>query len=490
MKKQSDVASTKLALAFIAAISFSGTALALCPWNTSYDSGLNFCTDANNAYGPFTRAMTNKCTSDGNGSACTNTLNVYYNGTNTTGTAVLVQRWGKSLAQSIRGTADCPLGSTRSANYDNRCVEATSQFGTEVYGVFAQSWIDACRAAPISGGNACYLNRWAASIYTSVRTKLTPAGPNWALPMPNGYPSSDWCVCRNIGTTPHIGWDLVNNAGTMQSVAAESGKITRGPTLNGGCGWELELTDRFGTVWYYRHMNRPSLVNGQSVAAGAAMGIHRDYPSSSCGSGPHLHLERLSKGYFNDNSVSKNCTGTLKSCNFDPRKAWPSVRTAVYADPLKLIQNDAEVDTKMPTDEEISINRSCRVNPNSYASVDTNQADGRQTVQALPSSIKLTFNIERTPEGLSFQTSRYALSAHFVDNPSNQCSAKDNCIVAWQLDAQVADGSYQRIFIDNALRNTAAEMSVESAYCTPANATGKARVILQDKLGNKYQAEF
>ena len=489
MKKMTDVSSTKLALALIAAMSFSGAASALCPWNTSYDSGLNFCTDSNNAYGPFTRAMTTKCTNDGNGTACTNTVNVYYNGTNTTGTAVPVQRWGKALAQSIRGTADCPLGSIRSASYDNRCVESTSQYGTEVYGVFAQNWIDACRATPISGGNACYLNRWAASIYTSVRTKVTPAGPNWTLPMPNGYPSSDWCVCRNIGTSPHIGWDLVNNAGTMQSVAAESGRITSGPTLNGGCGWEMELTDRFGTVWYYRHMNKPNLVNGQSVAAGAVMGIHQDYPSSSCGSGPHLHLERLSSGYFNDSSVSKNCTGTLKSCNYDPRTPWPSVRTAAASDPLKLLQDDAGITPTTLSEEEISINRSCRVNPNSYATVELNQSD-KQTAQALPSSIKLSFNTERTPADFSFQTSRYALSAHFIDNPSNQCSAKDNCIVAWELDAQIVGGSYKRIFIDNALRNTAAEMSVESAYCTPTDATGATRVILQDKLGNKYQAAF
>jgi len=487
MKKRNNVTSTKLALAVLAALGYSGAASALCPWNTSYDSGLNFCTDANNAFGPFTRAMTTTCTTNGNGSACTGTVNVYYNGTSTTGTAVPVQRWSKTLAQSIRGTADCPLGSIRSANYDNRCVESTSQFGTEVYGEFAQSWIDACRAAPISGGNACYLNRWAASIYTSVRTKLTPAGPNWALPIPNGFPSSDWCVCRNIGTSPHIGWDLVSNASTMQSVAAESGKITSGPTLNGGCGWELGLTDRFGTVWYYRHLNKPNLVNGQSVAAGAVMGIHRDYPSSSCGSGAHLHLERLSGGYFNDSSVSKNCTGTLKSCNYDPRKPWPSVRTSTATDPLKLLQNDAETPAKTPSEDDVAVNRSCRIDPKTYATVDLNLA---AATLALPSDLAVSFKTFPTPEALSFQSNRYALSAHFVGNPNNQCSANDNCIVAWELDAQITDGSFKRIFIDNTLRNTAAEMGVESAFCTPADATGAVRVILQDKLGNKYHAEL
>ncbi len=220
MKQINNVSNTKLAFAMLVVLGCSADASALCPFNTSLDTALNFCTDANNAFGPFTRAMTAKCTTNGNGGACTNTVNVYYNGSNTNGTAVAVQRWGKALAQNIRGTADCPLGSIRSANYDNRCVESTSQYGTEVYGPFAQNWIDTCRAAPISGGNACYLNRWAATIYTSVRTKLTPTGPNWTLPMPNGYPSSDWCVCRNIGTSPHIGWDLDSHSASAGSNSA------------------------------------------------------------------------------------------------------------------------------------------------------------------------------------------------------------------------------------------------------------------------------
>ena len=476
----------KLALAALAVLSWSSGAHALCPWNTSYDSALNFCTDLNNAFGPFTRSMTAKCTADGNGNACTSTFSVYYNGTNTTGTAVAVQRWSKSLAQSIRGTADCPRGAIRSANYDNRCVESTTQFGTEVFGPFAQNWIDACRAPNIGGGNACSLNRWASSIYTSVRTALTPVGPNWKFPIPNGFPSSDWCVCRNIGTSPHIGWDLVSNAATMQSVATEAGRITRGPTLNGGCGWEVELTDRFNTVWYYRHMNQPNLVNGQSVAAGATMGVHRDYPTSSCGSGPHLHIERLSAGFFNDSSVSKNCTGVLKSCNWDPRTPWPTLRGA-SVDPLNLVQNDSQVARPSLSDSAIAVNRSCRLDPASYQPA---EPEVLHNTQAVPSGLNLSFRAVRTPSELSFQSSRYALSASFAGNEANLCSAKTNCIVAWELYAQVADGGLKRVFIDNSLRNTAAELTTQSAYCAPSDADGQVAVILRDKLGNRYRQDF
>lgn len=164
----------KKALSFaLSAIVYASGAYALCPWNTSLDSS-GFCTDINNAYGPFTRSMTAACSADGFTGVCTNTVNVFYNGTNVTGIAVPVQRWSKTYAQSVRGTGTCPRGSLRSSSFDNLCVETTTQFGTEVYGPFAQNWIDMCRTPAVNGGNACFLNRWSAGVYTLVRTKINP----------------------------------------------------------------------------------------------------------------------------------------------------------------------------------------------------------------------------------------------------------------------------------------------------------------------------
>jgi hypothetical protein len=474
---------TSVLLCAALGLALSTSASALCPWNTSYDSSLNFCTDANNAFGPFTRAMTTACTNGGNGSACTGTVNVFYNGTSTTGIAVPVQRWGKSLASSLRGTGTCPSGSVVSANYDGRCVESTTTFGTEVYGPFPQNYIDACRAAPISAGNACFLNRWSATVYSSVRTQVTPTA-NWKLPMPSGFTSSDWCVCRNIGTSPHIGWDLVNN-GSMTSVAIESGKITRGPLLNGSCGWELELTDRFGTVWYYRHLNQPSLSNGQSITAGATIGLHRDYPGSSCGSGPHLHFERLSAGFFKDSSVSKNCTGVATSCNFDPRKPFPQFKSAV-ANPLAVIDQSARAAIVELDDSTIARNQVCRLDPASYELEAPTVLTG---LQALPSTLQVSLNASERTGALGYTGTILSLAASFQGNAGNVCKA-GSCITSVAIYAQTTDGNYARVLSDATVRNSEVNLSADSAFCAPANSTGKYVVKVTDREGMSYRADF
>ncbi len=472
--------SARLALSAIALFA-AGSAQALCPWNTSYDSTLNFCTDANNAFGPFTRAMTDACVAGGNGSACTGSVNVYFNGTNVTGTAVGVQRWGKSLANSLRGTGTCPRGAVLSANYDNRCVEVTSSFGTEVYGQFPQNYIDKCRQQ--GNGNACWLNRWSATVYNGVKNAINGGTPTWKLPMPSGFTTSDWCVCRNIGTSPHIGWDLVNN-GAMTSVAIEAGKVTYGPALNGGCGWELELTDRFGTVWYYRHLNKPNLVNGQSLTAGATIGLHRDYPLSSCGSGAHLHFERLSSGFFQDSSVSKNCTGTLKSCNYDPRKPFPQFKS-LAADPLNLAFDPQSAPVEYDP-AQAAIGEVCRVHPTSYAKADASELAG---LKAASSDLDVQFASTDRTGSQGFSARILSLAAEFAGNTNNQCSRDQRCITSVTLFAQHKDGSLSRVLTDATVRNSQVAITSESAFCAPADAVSFVAKIT-DQRGNRYRIDL
>jgi hypothetical protein len=455
-------------------------ASAACPWNTSYDTALNFCTDANNAFGPFTRAMTTACTNGGNGSACTGTVTVYFNGTNITGTAANVQRWGKTLTKNLRGTGTCPAGSILSANYDNHCVESTNAFGTEVYGPFSQAYVDKCLAQ--SNGTACYFNRWSASVYSSVKNALASAAPAWKLPLPSGYTSSDWCVCRNIGTSPHIGWDLVNNNASMVSVAIESGKITSGPTLNGGCGWELELTDRFGTVWYYRHLNRPNLSANQAIAAGATIGLHQDYPTSSCGSGPHLHFERLSAGYFADSSTGKNCTGTFKSCNYDPRKPFPQFK-ALATDPLNLKQTQTLQALPEISPDQAAQAQVCRLDQSKYG---VESAQALAALQAAPADLQVAFASTAKTGSKGYSANVLSLTAAFAGNPANQCSRDSRCITSMAIYAQKTDGSYARVLSDATLRNVSVALSPESAFCAPADATGTYVIKLSDQRGNSY----
>ncbi len=472
----------RLFFALLATLSAS-MANAVCPWNTSLNSTLNFCADSNNAYGPFTRSMTAACLSDGFTGVCTNTVNVFYNGTNLTGIAVPVQRWSKSYAQGVRGTGSCPRGSARSSNFDNLCVETTSQFGTEVYGQFAQAWVEMCRTPAINGGNACFLNRWSSGVYTSVRDRINGTA-NWKLPMPGGFTTSDWCVCRNIGTSPHIGWDLVND-GNMTSVAIESGKISSGPTLNGGCGWEVELTDRFGTIWKYRHLNQPNLSNGQAITAGATIGLHRDFPSSSCGSGAHLHFERLSAGFFRDSSTSKNCTGVAASCNFDPRKAFPNFRTAV-AGTLAVIDETKPTESAAVDAQNFPRNTVCRLDPASYPVVADSDLTG---LAPLPNGLTVDFQHTAKTDSTADVAELLAFTAGYSDNAGNVCK-RGNCITSVTLYAELIGGGWARVMSDASVRNQQVTLTAESAFCAPQNGTGKYAIKLTDLAGLRYRADF
>jgi Peptidase family M23 len=477
-------------VAILLSLGFSGSVEAVCPWNTSQDATLGFCVDANNAFGPFTRAMTSKCTTQGGGPACTDLKTVYYNGTNVTGIAVGVQRFGKTFASNLRGTAACPLGAVKSANYDNRCVESTSQFGTEVYGPFPQNWIDACRAAPISGGNSCFLNRWTATVYNSVRSQV--ASPAWRLPIPNGFTTSDWCVCRDQipnASSPHIGWDIVNNASSMNSVAIESGKITRGPTLNGSCGWELEITDRFSTVWYYRHMNKPSLSNGQAVSAGQLLGLHRDFPSpgGGCGNGAHLHFERLSAGFFGDSSVTKTCANGARSCNFDPRKPFPAFAKNAVANvtPLRTDMAVAEVETLSAA--AIARNRVCRVDPEQYPLV---SAASWTSLPPAPKNLQVHISAAVESAG-QYSAPVLSANAEFMGNPKNQClPGKRNCVVSWTLYAERKGGGFARMLSDASLRNVAAKIDRRAQFCAPKAGTGRYVLIIKDLQGKQYAHRY
>jgi hypothetical protein len=469
---------------FLLCLGVAGTAQALCPFNTSQDTTLGFCTDLNNAFGPFTRAMTDKCSTQGGGPACTDLKTVYYNGTNITGIAVGVQRYSKSFASNLRGTGVCPLGAVKSTIYDGLCVESTTQFGTEVYGPFPQNWIDACRAAPISGGNACFLNRWTATVYKSVRSQV--ASPDWRLPVPNGFTSSDWCVCRDQlpnATSPHIGWDLVNNANPITSLAIESGKITRGPTLNGVCGWELEITDRFNTIWYYRHMNKPNLSNGQSVTAGQSLGVHRDYPEPGCGNGAHLHFERLSAGFFGDSSVTKTCANGARSCNFDPRKPFPAFAKSAAANVSPLYSNAPVAEAVELSREDIARNRVCRVDPRSYPEVD---GQAFSSLASVPKNLKIEMSAAIASVG-NYSSPVLSARAEFIGNPKNQCIAgKNNCVVSWTLYAERKNGNYARMLSDASLRNVTPVIDRQAQFCAPVENTGRYVLVMKDLQGKQY----
>ncbi|MBE0379871.1 C39 family peptidase [Pseudoalteromonas prydzensis] len=154
---------TKLTMG--ALLLMAGNALALCPDGASYDENLDFCRIDNDVFGPFTKAMVNKCQQFGGGSACSNTYQYPVEGN-----TINVLRWSQSFASNIRGSADCPIGSVRSSSYGGHCFEALSGEPNNVYGNFNSEEVDACNE--LNGGLACYTNRWSAGFYLSVKNKL------------------------------------------------------------------------------------------------------------------------------------------------------------------------------------------------------------------------------------------------------------------------------------------------------------------------------
>lgn len=133
--------------------------------------------------------------------------------------------------------------------------------------------------------------------------------------------SSMWCECRSIGTSPHIGQDMVNNnlSEPQYSFAPRGGRITRVGWTSSACGREVELLDAGGVKWLFLHIDTVFVSSGQNVNQGDRIGHHDYYPRPGCGNGSHLHLERLSQGDIVDAGCAENvCQYGRRRCGYDP----------------------------------------------------------------------------------------------------------------------------------------------------------------------------
>lgn len=107
------------------------------------NAGGVLCTNFQNAWGPFTRTMIQRCRSYGGGEPCES------------------MAWDKELALALRGTGLCPNG----ARFDREtgyCVE-----GQEAFGPFPPEMIARCVA--LGGGQGpCKSARWHRSVLLAV----------------------------------------------------------------------------------------------------------------------------------------------------------------------------------------------------------------------------------------------------------------------------------------------------------------------------------
>ena len=145
----------------------ASSAQALCPDGASFDATASTCVTPTYAFGPFTNQMVAACQNSGAGSTCTATYSYLVNGK-----AVSMPRWTRALASSVRGTASCPVKTVRSPTYGGHCFEANTGTPNNVFGNFTAEEVSVCES--LGGGNACYLNRWAADFYLRVKGTTPP----------------------------------------------------------------------------------------------------------------------------------------------------------------------------------------------------------------------------------------------------------------------------------------------------------------------------
>lgn len=297
----------------------------------------------------------------------------------------------------------------------------------------------------------------------------------WTFPMPDGGYSSGWCICRSIGTSPHIGQDVARYSG-MKAVAVKSGTVID-TTFSSSCGYISYLRDDYGTLWRYVHLNKPVIGDGQRVKAGQLIANISAYPNASCGTGPHLHFERRSAGFFKDGATGKSCQNGYRSCYFDPIKPW---RTG-YQPPVSAKASNLEAPQPISNwnPEVLPRTSSCKIAPSDYLTIEANRLASFKVVDNGLLDGRMTLRGSNTGQQL------IQLEGGFRDNSSNSCR-KGQCAVQWELVAERADGSLVQLFFENGVRDTALKRVHEEAYCAVGDSQ-RYWLMVKDLRGNGYR---
>lgn len=330
-------------------------------------------------------------------------------------------------------------------------------------------------------------------------------GGSYALPMPGAFVTSEWCVCRDscsYCTSPHIGWDLSKD-GSKTSVALANGTVTD-VYLNGTCGWEVRFRDTGGALWLYRHLNQPSVSVGRVLTAGQYIGAHSQYPGSGCGSGPHLHLERLSAGGFRDAPVGASCRNGYSTCNYDPRKPF---RAMMYGNALAA--NEAFFET-LPhgadaggTDQEHRQGAEPVAQTPAHPVARPTDCSPVQpvptTVDALPGdssgdssgdsgsgALQASIGLKKTEGERALLDAQVHLAG---EAENNACGDSGECIVKWELFMKGGDGRFARVLSDASVRNAPVSLAQETRYCAPKGSDGTYVVVARTRSGNFLKAE-
>lgn len=314
---------------------------------------------------------------------------------------------------------------------------------------------------------------------------------DWLFPILDGRYGSMWCVCRNIGTSPHIGVDLIDSAKLPDqvSIAMSNGKV-ESVEYDASCGWSVMFRDSSDSLWRYLHLNKPGVKKGQEVVRGTTLGINRDYPKAGCGAGTHLHLERRSAGRFGSKEEFRSCQYGRTSCYYNPvspiektiRLADNSARQRVVNQTLAKINNkDTSVlalsNTQVPDSGLDFAQAKVEAKSTSSAALcnsvlKTTRVDGALSSlkeHAYSSKLRVDhFDAKEVDKSLLLMSFKMSLDS----NVENTCKGKSSaspldmdCIQSWKLFVKSSRGENYLAFEATGTGNAPVELRAEQLTC-------------------------
>ena len=350
----------------------------------------------------------------------------------------------------------------------------------------------AIAAKPVSGGTAKVTDPNASGLgIPFARTSLS----RYVFPVVSGSFGSAWCTCRGIGTSPHVGQDIIDGGvGTQRSIAMSNGQIV-GMSFDSSCGWRVQFKDSMGSIWHYVHLNKHLVSESQIVPRGTVLGVNSDYPKAGCGSGPHLHLERRSPGFYGSAEEFRTCQYGATSCYYNPKPPIEratvvqseSARAAIVAEsplsspPTSTFSLDSLGETRsfeaLPL---LDDSNKCRMKL-----VEGQSEEGKRESSALNSGeLEVTgFAAQPADSGwlkLNFAVGLRSNKANICDSAKPTAkSAKPDCIVSWTAYRM---GQNRRVAILGGVGTAGQKINVtqEQGLCVKKDyAAGKQRIVFE-----------
>lgn len=306
---------------------------------------------------------------------------------------------------------------------------------------------------------------------------VTPMS-QYIVPLMDATFGSPWCQCRNVGTSPHIGQDYYDQPKPDYSMAISNGTV-RGVRFIQGCGWEVMFEDSHGALWRYLHLDKPEHAVGDQLWRGELMGKHMSYPSSSCGTGPHLHLERRSAGQHSGDITYKSCQRGRKTCYYDPVTMFrdkQNVRTKTER--LKVVEDSKSEASQEYPEVTIPPALACP-RCSSFQPTPVTVATDTNLPSAAEVDLEFRHHVWEFPargHQRALEWSGALVDAQGIPNTDNLCLPSRDCVTRLEFYVEDTSGSWKRLYADASTRNRPLTLSRQAGYCWPAEVTGRYRM--------------